>query len=209
MDLIDDSWSCRKHKYLHPANMRSTKLFGASSKQQETFSQARSQEIAAKQEKPICIQSISLFDLPREVRDFIYFHTLHPDYRMSEGNWSGQILRYKECSKVHHYIKSGLGCTKILVLNTQVHFEAIGFLNAFENIIRISGRSNKVFRDRRSWGKPGFFACDSKTSQCPLGPNSRSFRSCAFDISLLSFDTLILSTTPVTPSQRRASWVTK
>jgi hypothetical protein len=72
---------------------------------------------------------------------------------------------------VHYCIKSGLGCTKILVLNRQVHFEAIGFLNAFENIIRISGRSDKVFRDPLAFGKPCFFACDKKTSRCPLGPS--------------------------------------
>jgi hypothetical protein len=121
--------------------------------------------------KPINLQSISFFDLPREVRDLIYFFVLRPDCRMSECHCSGHQSHYKQCSKVHHCIKSGLGCTKILVLNRQVHLEAIGFLNAFENIIRISGRSNNVFRDPLAFGKPGFFACDKKTSRCPLGPS--------------------------------------
>lgn len=82
-----------------------------------------------------------------------------------------KLYRYKSCHKLHPCIKSGQGCTKILVLNKQVRFEAIGLLDAFENIIRISGKGARLFHNAYEHGMPGFFACDKKTSHCRLGPS--------------------------------------
>ncbi|ERF70786.1 hypothetical protein EPUS_08344 [Endocarpon pusillum Z07020] len=104
--------------------------------------------------KTNCIQTISFFDLAREVRDIIYFNVLRPDCAMSYGISEANIYRYKSCYKLH-----------------PLHFEAIGLLNAFENIIRISSKGARLFRNAYEHGMPGFFACDKKTSHCRLGPS--------------------------------------
>jgi hypothetical protein len=90
---------------------------------------------------------------------------------MNATTLSGKVIPEKGCSKVHRCIDTGLGTTEILVLNKRVYFEAIGLLNAFENIIRISGKGDKVFRDPIAFGKPSFFACAKRASQCYLGPS--------------------------------------
>lgn len=120
--------------------------------------------------KVILSQRIGFFELPREVRDIIYFYILRPDCRMNEFIHGPDQCYYKRCFKLHKCISSGLGRTKVLVLNRQAYQEAIGLLNAFENLITIRGRGHRVFRDPLAFGKPGFFACNKWISQCYLGP---------------------------------------
>jgi hypothetical protein len=101
---------------------------------------------------------------------------------------SGKVLPEKGCSKVHRCIDTGLGIIEILVLNKRVYFEAIGLLNAFENIIRISGKGDKVFRDPIA--SPRFLPVRSELPNATLVQAFQSFRSCVLDISLLRFGIL-------------------
>lgn len=120
--------------------------------------------------KIILSQEIGFFELPREVRDIIYFYILRPDCRMNEFIHDADQCYYRRCFKLHKCISSGLGRTKVLVLNRQAYQEAIGFLNVFENLITIRGKGHRVFRDPLAFGKSGGFACNRWISQCYLGP---------------------------------------
>lgn len=88
---------------------------------------------------PISGSRLDLFrilDLPREIRNQIYFNILRPDCRMNEATSFDRNHYYKACYKAHRCIFNGLGLTKLLVLNRRIYHEAIGLLHAFENIVR-------------------------------------------------------------------------
>jgi len=56
------------------------------------------------------------------------------------------------------------------VLNRQIHREAIGLQLAHEPLIEISGKGARVFRDKRAFGKPGFFEQSNRMSNCFIPP---------------------------------------
>jgi hypothetical protein len=100
----------------------------------------------------------------------IFFYFMRPDCRMSESIDGPNHNYHKGCTNIHDCIHTGLSQTKILVLSRQIYHEAVGFLHAFENIIRIVGKGHKVFRHPQAFGKPGFFACSMWISHFYLGP---------------------------------------
>ena len=103
-----------------------------------------------------CCRKLSFTDLPREIRDRIYFWILRPDCGLS-----GLF-----CNKNHEHLHNGIGTTKILCLNRQIHREAIGLILAIENILVLPSTSGPMFRSMFAFGKPLFFHMETRTSQC-------------------------------------------
>lgn len=106
------------------------------------------------------VQTIGFDDLPREVRDRIYFRALRPDCGLTAF----------QCFRDHECVHNGSGRTKLLVLNKRIHRQAVGLLLAHEQLIHINGQGARVFRNMRAFGKPGFFAQHNRMSQTYIPP---------------------------------------
>ena len=106
-------------------------------------------------------QVVGFFDLPREVRDQVYFHVIRPDCR----------LEFPDHCGVHHdCIKNGNDTTKILRLNSQAYLEGNAVLQAHENCIRLTGSRPTVFRNMKAFGKPGKFVSSKKGYRAIVPP---------------------------------------
>lgn len=99
-----------------------------------------------------------LTDLPREIRDRIYFWTLRPDCG----------LGWDRCTKNYEHLYNGIGTTKILCLNRQIYAEAIGLLHAIEIKLVLRNDGGKMYRNMFAFGKPTFFSMGTRTSRCSI-----------------------------------------
>lgn len=103
-----------------------------------------------------CCRKRAFTDLPREIRDRIYFWIMRPDCGLDRGY----------CGKSHECLHNGIGTTKILCLNRQIHREAIGLILAVENMLVLPNTGASVFRSMFSFGKPLFFHMATRSSRC-------------------------------------------
>jgi hypothetical protein len=107
--------------------------------------------------KQIKCTKLTFLDLPREVRDMIYFLVIRPDCGL------GAARRGRNSRRPHNHI----GTTKILCLNQQIYKEAMGLILATENLLTLRDDGGKMFRNMIDFGKPLFFY-GSKAPRCRI-----------------------------------------
>jgi hypothetical protein len=136
----------------------------------------RTKQRKRRPKQPKCT-NLSFLDLPREIRDIIYFHVIRPDCGL------GAARRARN----HGYPHNHIGATKILYLNHQIHKEAMGLILAAENLLSLRDDGGRMFRNMVDFGKPLFFyggkapRCRLPQQYCEL--NLIGLRHLAIDIS--------------------------
>ena len=98
-----------------------------------------------------------LLDLPLEIRQQVWIHVLRPDCAAS----AHRLV----CEKNHQHPKTFLGCTRILLVCSQIYHETIEMLHTEEKTLNL-GIYSKFLRDPRENGKPGYFTGLKVSTRC-------------------------------------------
>ena len=96
-------------------------------------------------------------DLPREIKDTIYFMVLRPDCKTDFEDF---------CGLHHDCIDYTQGRTNLLLLCSGVYTEAVELLHQHENVLVLSGKKGSLFRNARDFGRPGKFTHERRGSTC-------------------------------------------